>query len=126
MKKLAATTFTLFLALSISRANTIQNLPPSTFQKHFESKTQTPTKNALARAVPKAQRRFLKVFELDENDNNGPAGPDELDMQGPYGRNRFIEKRKNFDTDDTVSDYVAVRLALARAKAMAKYREVWG
>lgn len=27
--------------------------------------------------------------------------------------------------DDEVSDYVAVRLAVARARAMQKYREVW-
>ena len=27
--------------------------------------------------------------------------------------------------DDDVSDYVAVRLAVARARAMQKYREVW-
>jgi len=28
--------------------------------------------------------------------------------------------------EDELSPYITVRLALARAKAMAKYREVWG
>ena len=124
--KLAVMVLLLFLSLNLSRANTISNLPPLTFQKHLELKTQMPTKNVLARAVPKSQRRLLTVFNINETDNNNPVGPDKLDLQVPYGRNRSTEKRNNVDTDNEVSDYVTVRLALARAKAMAKYREVWG
>ena len=124
MKKLAVPVLLLFLALNLSQANTIQSPRPLIFQKHSELKTLTPTKNVLVRVAPKSQRRLLTIFELDDSDDNSPAGPDELTMQGPYGRNRYIEKRKNFDTDE-VSDYVALRLAVARAKAMAKYREIW-
>jgi hypothetical protein len=44
-----------------------------------------------------------------------------------YGRNRQSKKYGKLvhDPDDEpLSDYVTVRLAVARAKAMAKYREL--
>jgi len=44
---------------------------------------------------------------------------------GP-GRPKIAQdKNLQFD-DDELSPEITVRLAVARAKAMAKYREVWG
>jgi hypothetical protein len=71
---------------------------------------------------PKVQRTkkplLKKVSDLDDEDY-GPAGPDELDLQRGYSRPKLS---KPF-YDDEVSDYVAIRLALIREKALQKYRE---
>ena len=71
---------------------------------------------------PKVQRTkkplTKKLSDLDDEDY-GPAGPDELDLQRGYGRPKLS---KPF-YDDEVSDYVAIRLALIREKALVKYRE---
>jgi hypothetical protein len=44
---------------------------------------------------------------------------------GP-NRIRITKEKKSDIDDDELSPYVTVRLAVARAKAMARYREVWG
>ena len=51
--------------------------------------------------------------------DDGPPGPDELDLQRGFARPKIVEDQ----FDDTVSDYVAIRLAVIRAKALQKYRE---
>jgi len=45
-----------------------------------------------------------------------------------FGRNRQAERFGKLlqNDDDELSDYVKLRLALARAKAMQKYQEKWG
>ena len=75
---------------------------------------------------PKAQRikkplqkkQIANLSDLDDEDY-GPPGPDELDMQQAYRKPKLS---KPF-YDDEVSDYVAVRLAVIRAKTLQKYRE---
>jgi hypothetical protein len=42
-----------------------------------------------------------------------------------YRNPRVSAKRKQSE-DDSVSDYVAMRLELARANALDKHRQVWG
>jgi hypothetical protein len=43
----------------------------------------------------------------------------------PGYRRRDLDKLTNIRPDDDLSDYVLVRLAVARAKAMAAYKEKW-
>ena len=62
---------------------------------------------------------------IDEDDDDG--GPEELDYHRAYGRPKVCyvdETGKNSD-DQPLSDYVTVRLALSRAKALLKYRETY-
>jgi hypothetical protein len=47
---------------------------------------------------------------------------DDEDIITSY-RRRDLNKFKTFDPEDEVSDYVLVRLAVARAKAMEAYRK---
>ena len=77
------------------------------------------TKSVLVRAVPRAQRRLLVTNDLSDNDE--PPGTDELDLQSPYRRPEL----KVPESDSDISDYVAVRLAVARARAMEIYRTKW-
>ncbi len=63
-------------------------------------------------------------------DGEDPEEFDDLDLQRGYSRPR-VERRKSIltdedDDDEELSDYVKVRLALARLKALKKYQEVWG
>jgi hypothetical protein len=77
--------------------------------------------------LPRTQRHLLKLtqnnllLDIDDEDD-GPPGPDELDMQRGFGRPKLT---KPFYVDDTVSDYVAIRLAVIRAKTLHKYREIY-
>ena len=78
------------------------------------------TKSVLVRAVPRAQRRLLVTNDLSDNDE--PPGTDELDLHLPYRRPELV---KVPDSNNDVSDYIALRLAVARARAMESYRTKW-
>lgn len=118
MKKLAVTALTLILALNQSQASTTTAKKVSVSQQHLSLKTRTQTKSVLARVVPRARRQLVTTDVTDDD----PAGPDELDLQSLYRRPRLVT---DIVDDDDVSDYVSVRLAVIRAKAMEKYRETW-
>ena len=128
MMKYAVAVLFLFLGLNTSQASTPLHHQNSIFQKHLVSKTPTATKNVLAHAVSRPQRKLLVAANLiDEDDDDDLPGPDELVLQSPYARFRIPEKKTVPDLDDDpVSDYVAIRLAVARARALARYRELWG
>lgn len=121
MMKLAVTALSLFLVLNPSQAKTNAVTQDSDFRKRFVSTNPMLTKNVRALVAKKVQRRLLITNDLSDGDD-GPPGPDELDLQSPYRRPRVIET-PNSPAD--ISDYVAVRLAVARARAVAKYREKW-
>jgi hypothetical protein len=80
---------------------------------------QTLMKSVVARVTPRTQRRLLVIEGVVDDGNDDPPGPDELDLQTPYRRPRIVETP--VDTD--LSDYVTVRLAVARARAMEIYRK---
>jgi hypothetical protein len=61
------------------------------------------------------------LSNLEFNDDELDLDP-ELDLHRSYNRPRLITVE--FDNDD-VSDYIALRLAIARKKAMQAYREKW-
>ena len=119
--KLAVTALSLFLALSPSQAKTSVTTKVLDSHKHSVSMSQMRTKSVLARAVPRAHRRLLVTNDVSDGDD-GPPGTDELDLQSPYRRPELV---KESDSVDDVGDYVTVRLAVARARAMKIYRTRW-
>jgi hypothetical protein len=121
MKKLAVTALTLFLVLSPSQAKTSATTKVLDSHKRSVLMSQMRTKSVLARVVPRAHRRLLVTNDVSDG-NDGPPGPNELDLQTPYRRPELV---KQLDPTDDVSDYVAVRLAVARARAMEIYRTKW-
>jgi predicted helicase len=48
-----------------------------------------------------------------------------IDDEVTFGRNRRSAEFGNIVHEDDLSDYVTVRLAVARAKAMEAYRKRW-
>lgn len=124
MKKLVVPALILILVSSLSQAKTIELVRGSGYQKHSVTTTQTPTKSVVARAVPKTKRRLLVTNDLSD-DNNEPPGSDELDLHVSYARPRIVDKSDTLsNNNEDLSSYVTVRLAVARAKALEKYREV--
>jgi hypothetical protein len=120
MKRLAVLVTSIFLVLSPSQAKTSEVVQATPYQKRSALKNPTLTKNVLVRVGPRPQRKFLatNVLNIDIEDN-GPAGPDELDLHTLYRRPKLVDLPA---VDADISDYVRVRLAVARARAMAAYR----
>ena len=111
-----------FLAFNANAVETTQVATPVKVEKKVQvNKPKVPlprTKKVLQRQV---QSQQLSNLVCDDNDD--PAGPDELDIQSPYRRPKIVET-PNSDHDD-LSDQVKTRLLIARVRAMEKYREVW-
>lgn len=124
MKKLAVTALSLFLVLSPSQAKTTAVTQVQESPKRSVLKTPMRTKSVLARAVPKAQRRLLITNDVSDGDD-GPPGSDELDLQTSYRRPELVNTPDIDTEDDQLSDYVQIRLLIARARAMKKYQETW-
>ena len=88
-----------------------------------------PPKVPVKALLPRTQRNLLKLTasqpsnlsDIDDEDN-GPPGPDELDAHRGFNRPKLIHY--SLDDDEPLSDYVTIRLAIIRAKALIKYREV--
>lgn len=120
MTKLVVTALFLCLALNTSQARTIGVTLDPDSRKRLVFLNQTPMKSVVVRVVPRAQRRLLVTNDLEDNEL---PGPNELDLQSPYARKR-VQKTPEI-LNDELSDYIMVRLAVARAKAMQSYREKW-
>ena len=74
-----------------------------------------PNKIALLK-TRRQQQHLLTHTEVDDDDYDES---EVTDFHVSYRRPRIVED------DDTVSDYIADRLANARKLALAKHREVW-
>ena len=77
--------------------------------------------------LPRSKQKQLSLLrsnpnEIDDGDNDGY---DDIDLQVAYPRPNLIPCNDDcYDHDeDELSDHVLVRLAIARAKAMNRYRE---
>jgi len=93
------------------------------FHKRSVLMSRTVTRNALVHALPKAQRRLLTLNELTDDDNDDAPGPDELDLQVLYRRPEVVPVPERKAQDDLeLSDYVKIRLAVARARAVQAHR----
>ena len=79
--------------------------------------------------LPRSKQKLLTLqrsnpSEIDDGDDNGY---DDTDLQIAYRRPTLVPCDFHCDHDqDELSDYVLVRLAVARAKAMAHYRTTHG
>ena len=90
-----------------------------------------------ALSLPKTKKLQLRLSQQSQqhplpsntiiDDDDDDDGPEDLDCHRAYGRPKIykvIEKVVDLG-DDPLSDYVVVRLAVARAKALTKYREIY-
>ena len=124
MMKLVALALSLFLVSTPSLAKRTSDQRVLDSHRLSILKTQIATKNVLAIASSRPLRRLLVINAVIDDRGEGPPGPDDLDLQSPFGRNRSAHQR---DTEfDDISAHARVRLAIARAKALKKHREIWG
>lgn len=72
------------------------------------------------------QPQHLQLSNLGYEDSSDDDDDDVVqDLHVGPRRPTVVHDQVDQDSDE-LSPYVTVRLAVARAKAMAKYREVWG
>ena len=64
------------------------------------------------------QSQQASNLEADEDDDYDDLSV--IDFQQGYRRPKLVD-----DKETDVSDYIAIRLAVSRAKAMQKYREIY-
>lgn len=122
MMRLAIIAPLLFLVLNPSQAKTIDVAQVLESPKRSESTNPMRTKSVLVRVVPRHKRQILTANpDLDDPDT-GPSS-EEIDLHVAYRRPELISDPA-IDTDDEISDYVAIRLAVARARAMNIYRRI--
>jgi hypothetical protein len=122
----------LLLVSGASQASTsLQNRQDGTIHSPVQIQTVSDHHLAKIRAVPrpnatkflpkvKRQQQALLTRFADDDDNDNDFS--ELDAQVGYRRPKLTEENSE---DESVSPYVADRLAQARELALAKYKEVW-
>ena len=69
-------------------------------------------------------QRSNPTFTLDDDDDDDDS-IDKTDLQVGFRRQEIANQIEDLDNDD-LSDYVIVRLAVARARAMERYHEING
>jgi len=122
MMKLAVIALLLFLVLNPNQAKTIDIVQVLESPKRSELTNPMRTKSVLVRVVPRHKKQTpITNSDLDDSDS-GPSS-EELDLHVAYRRPELISNPTT-DTDDEISDYVAIRLAVARARAMNIYRRI--
>lgn len=79
--------------------------------------------------LPRSKQKLLNLQRSnpDEIDDGDDDGYDDIDLHVAYRRPSLIPcDDKCHHGQDELSNYVLVRLALARAKALARYRTTYG
>lgn len=123
MMKLVALALSLFLVSTPSLAKRTSDQRVLDSHRLSILKTQIATKNVLAIASSRSFRTLLIINAVIDDRDESTPGSSDLDMQSPFGRNRSAHQR---DTEfDDISAHARVRLAIARARALEKYRENW-
>jgi hypothetical protein len=111
------------LPLPLSPQNLLRKkkrrLMPSLLLQHQPQLRQQrlPKVSLLRKTTRKSQQRS-NPKGLDDSDN-------EVNDEVTFGRNRQSKQFGKVVHEDELSDYVMIRLALARAKAMAAYKAKW-
>ena len=124
MMKSVALVVLLSVASATNLANTSRPHNAPEYQKHLGSRIPTPTKSVLARVVPKNKRQILTPTLLDIEDPDESSSTEAVDLHVGYRRPEVIKVVEESDSQDPeVSDYVTIRLAVARARAIAAYRQ---
>lgn len=97
-------------------------MPPKVLSLLNLSKTK---KLQLKLLQQKSNQPLLSNTIIDDDDDDD--GPEEIDYHRAYGRPKVynVEETVTDSDDQPLSDYVTIRLAVARAKAMQKYREIY-
>ena len=97
-------------------------MPPKVLNQLHLPKTK---KRQLKLSLQSQQQPQLSNTIIQEDDDDG--GPEELDYHRAYGRPKvyYVDETVTDLDDEPLSDYVTVRLALSRAKALLKYRETY-
>ena len=70
-------------------------------------------------------RKTTRKSQQRSNPRDLEDGDCEVNDEVTFGRNRQSTQFGKVVHEDKLSDYVMIRLALARAKAMAAYRVKW-
>ena len=83
-------------------------------------KTRTAPRLAAVKLLPKTKRQQQQLLTQHRIDDCDDDGFDEIEFQVGYRRPELVP---DADTDE-LSNYVTVRLAVARARAMARFREI--
>ena len=122
MKRIVVLVILVFLGLNPSQAKMTSAERAFISHKRSVLMNQTVTKSVLARAVPRSHKRLLIINELIDDENDDPPGSDELDLHVTYRRPEFVNVPHDNSDNEELSNYVQVRLAVARARAMAMYR----
>jgi hypothetical protein len=78
------------------------------------------------RHLPQPHRQHLLLSNHVADDDDDDDADFVLDLHVSYRRPSLVRNQdeQEVQDDEPLSDYVTVRLAVARAKAMAKYREL--
>ena len=76
--------------------------------------------------LPQPLRQHLLLSNLSFDDEDDGDADFVQDLHVSYRRPNLVRDKdeKEVQDDEPLSDYATVRLAVARAKAMAKYREL--
>jgi hypothetical protein len=120
--KLVIATLSFFVGIAAAETTSPIVSKPTVVTDKKMSRKILQTKAAKRLQKQLAQVQMHSPFNITDEDDDGY---DEIDMCVGYRRPEIVHTNKTTDNDE-LSPYVTVRLALARAKAMAKYREVRG
>ena len=78
--------------------------------------------------LPRSKQKLLNLQRSnpDEIDDGDDDGYDDIDLHVAYRRPTLIicDTKCNHNGEDELSDYVLVRLAVARAKALKQYQYI--
>ena len=72
--------------------------------------------------LPQPLRQHLLLSNLTDEDDDDDEYVQDLHVG--YRRPNLVKDHDEQEIDESLSDYVVVRLAVARARAMARYREL--
>ena len=122
MKRIVVLVILVFLGLNPSQAKMTSTERAFISHKRSVLMSQTVTKSVLARAAPRSHKRLLIINELIDDENDDPPGSDELDLHVTYRRPEFVDVPYDNLDNEELSNYVQIRLAVARARAMSVYR----
>lgn len=91
----------------------------------FKKETVGSYKVPQSRALKRLQKQLAQVQNPSQmNDEDDDGYDDNTDIYVSYRRPELVDDTNSQD-DTELSPYVTIRLALARAKALARYREIW-
>ncbi len=71
-------------------------------------------------------QQYQPLSNLLLTDGDDQYEHEDVDHHRSFSRPRVENQKDDSEDDDELSDYIKVRLVIARLKALKKYQEVWG